>query len=107
MTFDTKNIFGFGTGIYTTPEVAKILGLPSAKVRRWLKDYWNAKFSNDNTQYSDGLGAEKVTNFNTLIEFFTFYQLREKGVSAQKIVKAHDILADVFKHLILLQHLIF
>lgn len=96
MTFD-NNIFGFGSGIYTTTEVAKILGLPRVKVRRWLKDYWTAKFSNKNIQYSDGIGAEQVTNFNTLIEFFTFYQLREKGVSAQKIVKAHDVLVEVFK----------
>lgn len=96
MTFD-NNIFGFGSGIYTTPEVAKILGLPRGKVRRWLKDYWTTKFSNNSIQYSDGIGAEQITNFNTLIEFFTFYQLREKGVSAQKIVKAHDVLVEVFK----------
>lgn len=97
MTIKNNNIFGFGSGIYTTEEVAKILGLPRVKVRRWLKDYWNARFANSSIQYSNGSGAEQVTNFNTLIEFFTFYQLREKGVSAQKIVKAHEVLAEVFK----------
>ena len=97
MTFETNNIFGFGTGIYTTPEVAKILGLPRGKVKRWLKDYWVTKFSGGGIHYSDGEGIEQVTNFHTLIEFFTFYQLREKGVSAQKIVAAHNILADIFK----------
>lgn len=97
MTFETNNIFGFGTGIYTTPEVAKILGLPRGKVKRWFKDYWTSKFSSGGIQYSDGEGIEQVTNFHTLIEFFTFYQLRERGVSAQKIVSAHNILAEVFK----------
>lgn len=96
MTINNNNIFGFGTGIYTTPEVAKILGLPRTKVKRWLKDYWTTKFSSAGIQYSDGEGIEQVTNFHTLIEFFTFYQLRERGVSAQKIVAAHHILAEVF-----------
>ena len=97
MTFETNNIFGFGTGIYTTSEVAKILGLPRGKVKRWLKDYWVTKFSTNGIQCSDGEGIDQVTNFHTLIEFFTFYQLRENGVSAQKIVAAHDILSVVFK----------
>ena len=98
MTFETKNLFDLGTGIYTMPDVAAILGLPQAKVRRWLREYWNVHFGKaDQTVFSDGTGRELVTNFYTLIEFFTFYQLRDRGVTAQRIVKAHTVLEDVFK----------
>ena len=97
MIAEQNSIIGFGTGIYTTSEVAQILRLPHAKVKRWLGDYWNAKFSDEISQYSEGRGAERVTNFHTLIEFFTFYQLREKKISVPKIVKAHKILAEHYK----------
>lgn len=90
--------FDLGTGIYTLPDVAAILGLPQAKVRRWLQEYWHAHFGKTNQiSFSDGTGRELVTNFYTLIEFFTFYQLRAEGVSAQRIVKAHKILEEVLK----------
>jgi len=93
MTFDSHNILDIGTGIYTIPDVSSILGLPQNKVRRWLKEYWNTQFGkSDQYSFSDGAGRELVTNFFTLIEFFAFYQLREEGVSAQRIVKAHHVL---------------
>ncbi len=96
MNIDAQHIFGLGTGIYTIPDVAAILGLPQAKVRRWLHEYWNQQFGKPNqTIFSDGEGKELVTNFLTVIEFFTFYQLREEGISAQKIVKAHHVLEKV------------
>lgn len=98
MIFETKPVFDLGTGIYTMPDVAAILGLPQAKVRRWLHEYWNAHFGKtDQIAFSDGTGRELVTNFYTLIEFFTFYQLRAKGVTAQRIVKAHKVLEDIYK----------
>ena len=80
------------------PDVAAILGLPQAKVRRWLQEYWHAHFGKtDQVSFSDGTGRELVTNFYTLIEFFTFYQLRSEGVSVQRIVTAHKVLEDVLK----------
>ena len=75
-------------------DVAAILGLPQAKVRRWLLEYWNVHFGKANqTVFSDGTGRELVTNFHTLIEFFTFYQLSDRGVTAQRILKAHKIIS--------------
>ena len=98
MTFDKNDIFDIGTGIYTIPDIASILRLPTAKVRRWMKEYWNEKFSQgEPNTFSQGFGKEQVTNFYTLIEFYTFYQLRLNGVSSFKINKAHDVLAKVYK----------
>ncbi|WAC10580.1 DUF433 domain-containing protein [Dyadobacter pollutisoli] len=93
MKSDTDTIFGLGTGIYTIPDIAAILGLPQAKVRRWLHEYWNAQFGKFSpSPFSDGSGRDLITNFYTLIEFFAFYQLREEGVSTQRIIKAHQVL---------------
>ena len=93
MVAEPNKLFDIGTGIYTLPDVASILGLPQAKVRRWLQEYWNTHFGKANQiAFSDGTGRELVVNFYTLIEFFTFYQLRAEGVSAQRIVTAHQVL---------------
>ena len=96
--FETKPIVDIGTGIYTMPDVAAILGLPVAKVRRWLRSYWNAQFGQaTGMSFSEGEGRELVVNFHTLIEFYVFYQLRDRGVSVKKIVEAHRILEDLYQ----------
>ncbi|MCF2490334.1 DUF433 domain-containing protein [Dyadobacter sp. CY347] len=98
MNDETQTTFGLGTGLYTVPDIAAILHLPKSKVRRWLKDYWNNQFSTDDQPgFSDGFGNELVTNFYTLIEFFAFYQLRQEGVTTQKIIKAHKVLGETFE----------
>ena len=98
MAFEKSTVFGLGTGIYTLPDIAAILNLPQAKVRRWMHEYWKVHFGKvDQIAFSDGTGTELVTNFYTLIEFFTFYQLRALGVTAQRIVRAHQVLEDVYK----------
>lgn len=98
MTFDKNDIFDIGTGIYTIPDIASILRLPTVKVRRWMKEYWNEKFvKNGGSKFSKGDGKEEVTNFYTLIEFYTFYQLRLNGVSSANINKAHDVLSNLYK----------
>lgn len=97
-TFETQNVIGLGTGIYTLADVAGILRLPTAKVRRWMREYWNLRFGSPaQSPFSYGSGRHQVTNFLTLIEFFTFYQLRSHGVSAQSIVKAHRVLEKTYK----------
>jgi len=84
-----------GTGIYSIPDVAFILKLPKEKVRRWMKDFWDGRLSNDyNRKYSSGVGREKVTHFHTLIEFYVFYQLRELNISTKNIFIAHNAIAE-------------
>src|SRR5579863_9617081 len=82
-----------GIGLYTIPDVAKILNLDKTFVRRWLREYWGNKFTSDKKNISSwGTGREKAIHFYTLIEFYVFYQLRKQGVSAQGIVKSHEII---------------
>lgn len=84
-----------GKGIYTISEVAFILKLPIAKVRRWMNEFWDNKLSKKyNNHYSIGKGRDKATNFYTLIEFYVFFQLRELNVSTNRIFLAHQDMAE-------------
>ena len=84
-----------GSGIFTIPEVARILDLSSKKVSYWLKEYWNNKFKDDTgVQYSWG-GKHQAINFHTLVEFYIYYQLREFGIHSKKIHEAHNVLSQV------------
>jgi uncharacterized protein (DUF433 family) len=85
-----------GLGLYSVPDVALILKLNPTLVRRWLHEYWGSKLNtqaNEAVFASWGVGREKAVDFYTLIEFYVFYQLRQKGVSPQSIVKAHQAIA--------------
>jgi uncharacterized protein (DUF433 family) len=86
-----------GGGIYTIPDVSRILGLPQQRARTWLIEYWNSRFSSGRG-YSWGQGKDKAINFLALIEFYVFYQLRFHGVSAQRAVKAHDLISKTLKN---------
>lgn len=87
-----------GEGIYLTSDVAIILQLPYAKVRRWLSEFWDNRFIADYS-YSFGESNNKAVNFYTLIEFYTFYQLRLKDISAQKIQSVHKTISKDLKTL--------
>lgn len=81
-----------GEGIFLIRDVSEILLLPYSKVRYWLIEFWEGKFS---TTYRYSLGSKdnRSVNFYTLIEFYTFYQLRVRGLSSQKIQKLHSRLS--------------
>jgi len=81
-----------GEGVYLTSDVAEILQLPYSKVRRWMIELWDNRLS-ENGKYSFGDPKNRAVNFYTLIEFYTFYQLREKGVSVQRILSAHKTIS--------------
>jgi uncharacterized protein (DUF433 family) len=84
-----------GMGLYPVHDVAQILQLDPALVRRWLNEYWGAQFADQHTVTSAwGSGREKIVHFYTLVEFYVFYQLRKMGISAQRITKAHRIIGD-------------
>lgn len=74
-----------GEGIFLTKDIANILDLPYSKVRRGMSEFWD--------DYTFGEKGNKAINFYTLIEFYTFYQLRKEGISSQTIKKAHQRIA--------------
>lgn len=86
-----------GTGIYTLPDIALILGIPYYKVSRWVNKFWNDRLgSRYGYEYTWSIDLTKAVNFPTLIELFTFYQLSTAGVSTRELLKAHEILSDQF-----------
>jgi uncharacterized protein (DUF433 family) len=81
-----------GSGIYTLPDIARILGYPQSKVRRYIKDYWDDRLGKKlfNETYSWKNEKIKAVNFYVLIELYTCFLLREQGASAQSIMKARE-----------------
>jgi len=95
-TFQTKP--KLGTGIYTLPDIALILGIPYPKVSRWINSFWNDRFgSKYGHSYTWSVDLTKAVNFPTLIELFTFYQLSNAGVSTRELLNAHEILSEQYK----------
>ena len=85
-TFDIKILPTVGDGIYTVRDISFILKLPYHKVSRWMREFWDG--------YTFGVKGNKAVNFYTLIEFYTFYHLRELDVSSQEIKKAHNTISQ-------------
>lgn len=84
-------------GVFTIPEVARILDLPTREVGHRLREYWEKRFSkHTGKQYATDHGG-KLVNFYTLIEFYVFYQLRAFGVPTKNIQKAHRTIAQVLQ----------
>jgi uncharacterized protein (DUF433 family) len=83
-----------GTGIYTVPDIALILGIPYSKALRWINSFWRDHFgSKYDFDYLWNVDLTKAVNFHTLIELFTFYQLTQAGVKTKELINAHDILS--------------
>jgi uncharacterized protein (DUF433 family) len=85
-----------GYGIYTVPDISRLLQLPKAKVRRYLNNYWDERLGRKlfNETYSWSLGNNvKAVNFYTLIELYTCFHLQELGVSPKQILKSRSAIA--------------
>lgn len=89
-----------GKGIYSIPDAADILDMPTAKVRRWVNKYWELEFTQNNeekSEYTWGEKREKAFHFLTLIEIIAVDSFREIGVSFSKIKLAHEKLSELLK----------
>lgn len=96
MTLKESINYGLGTGIYTVPDIAFVLGLPRNIVRPFLKEFLSGKLGRDYNEDTCGKGRERVVNFPTLIEFYVFYHLRTLKVSPKKIFIAYHHIAKQF-----------
>jgi uncharacterized protein (DUF433 family) len=85
-----------GEGIYLVKDVSKILDLDYQKVYRWIVGYWSGSL-NENVNYTFGENDNRAINFYSLIEFYTFFKLREKGVSSIEIRRLHTELSKTLK----------
>ena len=93
-----ENKVELGNGIYTMPDLARILNLEYFKVQRLINEYWDKKFANQlGEKYSWTIKKSKAVSFHTLVEFYVFFQLKEAGVSTQKILGAHTELSKMYK----------
>lgn len=78
-----------GEGIYFADDVAKILCLPYNRVHYLMNSFWKT--------YTFGGDRNRAINFYSLIEFYTYYHLREKGFTPNHIKKFHQDLIKVLK----------
>ena len=92
-----ENISRLGYGIYTVPDISKILNLKYFKVQRLLNEYWNDRIASKFGQsYSWSDGKSKAVSFHTLIEFYTFFHLKESGINTSRILIAHQELSKMY-----------
>ena len=78
---------------YSVDDIARILNFPETQIKRWLREFKRSQLSSDEAK--DDKELSLTLDFHTLIEFYTFYQLREQGVGPSRINKARAILAEV------------
>ncbi len=94
---DFENRVKINNGIYTVPDVSKILRLPYQKVNYWLNTYWDKKLGDVfEDRYSWTIENSRAVSFHTLIEFYVFYHLSEVGIRPKDILKAHIELSELF-----------
>ena len=83
-----------GEGVYLVKDVSKILYLDYKKVYRWIVGYWAGNLD-ENVNYTFGENDNRAINFYSLIEFYTFFKLREKGISTIQIRELHTKLTKL------------
>jgi uncharacterized protein (DUF433 family) len=89
-----------GGGIYTIPDIAQILRLPTNKVSRWVRTYWDEKLGKDfDKRYSWNIEQTKAVSFHTLVELYIFHQLHLAGLKPKKVLKAHQMLSERYNTL--------
>jgi len=84
------------TGIYTYPDIARLLGIPYATAQRWLNQYWVGKLGQEYSRnYSWEVDNTKAVSFHTMMELRVFFELNQAGVKPAKILEAHKELVGL------------
>ncbi|MGF1637011.1 MAG: DUF433 domain-containing protein [Cyclobacteriaceae bacterium] len=93
-----ENKLNIGSGIYTIPDISRILRLPYHKVNFWVNKYWDGELGKEfQHQYSWCVDKTKAISFHTLIEFYVLYQFAEAGVKTRQVLNAHIELSKYFE----------
>ncbi len=94
-----------GVGLYTVPQAARLTGVPSASIKRWMfgyqyqyKDQQRTQECVVHPQLADLQAQAKLISFSDLIEVMFVHEFRRQGVS-WKIIrhaaeKARDLVRD-------------
>jgi uncharacterized protein (DUF433 family) len=83
-----------GQGIYTVPEIAKILRLPYRQIRYWFDEYVKLRLqTQQDYKYYFASSKHDTVNFYSLIEAYVFYQLKVRDIKTKRALEAHDILS--------------
>jgi uncharacterized protein (DUF433 family) len=80
-----KVVPAIGEGMYFPIDVSEILRLEYHKVKYLMDNFW--------LEYTFGEKRNKAINFYSLIEFYTYYHLRDKGYTSHYIKKFHQNLS--------------
>ena len=98
MTAFIKNKNALGFGIYTSTDIAHLLGIPRRKVTHYLKNYWDERLGkelfNDSYSWQTENTHVKAVNFYVLIELYVCFQLQELGVKPKRILESRKIIAQ-------------
>ena len=86
-----------GTGVFTSADIALLLGVPRNKVTRYLRSYWDARFGmaqqGDTYSWKTEDETSRVVNFYILLELYMCFKLQAAGVTTKRILKAHERIA--------------
>jgi len=94
---DFENTLKLGVGIYTSKEISKILRIPTYKVNRWMRDYWDERFGVEFKEtYSWKVEDSRAIGFHTLVEFYILTLFADAGVNTKDVLKAHIELTKIY-----------
>lgn len=87
-----------GQGVYSLPEAARLTGLSQGRVREWFRGRRSLEarrpvFRGDYPL----IDGDRAISFHDLIELFVGGQLRENGLSLQRLRKVHKQLQEEWK----------
>ena len=91
-----------GSGVYTLPDAARLLGVPLTRLRSWISGYAIPEEPNHGRRLpaghfsSRGEGRAKTFSFHTLIEIYVIAQLRKHRVTMATVRKAREELSERF-----------
>jgi uncharacterized protein (DUF433 family) len=85
-----------GHGVYSFSDAARLTRLRTARVREWFLPRQSGRAAVFESDYS-GETEESIISFLDLIEVFVAGQLRDRGISLQRVRKVHATLSIQLK----------